>query len=323
MILQPIVDFLVRKKINRIAAISIVLSLAIIFSGLIIALILSQVLQFGNSFPLLVAKSHQLLDSAVEWTSQYFKISTHQIESWISEKNSELLNISSSSIGQTIVITGNVIIVLVLIPVYVFMFLFYQPLLLEFLHKVFKAHNHKDVNEVLVETKSIVQSYLVGLLLEALIVAILNTASLLIIGIDYAILLGIIGAILNVIPYIGGVVATALPMIIALATESAFAAILVLAAYILIQFIDNNYIVPKVVSSKVKINALVSIVIVIAGGALWGVAGMFLSIPLIAIVKVIFDHIESLKPWGYLLGDTMPPLFQLKNFKSLNKKKAE
>ena len=96
-------------------------------------------------------------------------------------------------------------------------------------------------------------------------------------------------------------------MTIALATKSPFYALLVFVAYILVQFIDNNFLVPKIVASKVKINALASIVVVLVGGAMWGIAGMFLSLPLIAILKVIFDRIEPLKPIGFLLGDTLPP----------------
>ncbi|MGZ3920950.1 MAG: AI-2E family transporter, partial [Bacteroidia bacterium] len=146
-----------------------------------------------------------------------------------------------------------------------------------------------------------------GLLIEALVVAILNSAGLLILGIDYAIILGIMGALLNVIPYIGGVIAIALPMIIAFVTkDSVTYPLMVLGIYIVIQFIDNHYIIPSVVASKVKLNALVSMVVVLIGGALWGLPGMFLSIPLTAILKVIFDHVESLKPWGYLLGNIIP-----------------
>ena len=159
-------------------------------------------------------------------------------------------------------------------------------------------------------------------MIEAAIVATLNSVGLLILGIDYAILLGIIGAFLNVIPYIGGLVAVALPMLIALATKtSPFYPLYVLAIYYFIQLIDNNYIVPKIVASKVKINALISILVVLAFGALWGIPGMFLSIPLVGILKVIFDRIESLKPWGFLLGDTMPvmALFNLKIKKETGK----
>ena len=193
------------------------------------------------------------------------------------------------------------------------MILFYQPLLLDFIRRLFAEIHQSQVSEIVTQTKTVIQRYLVGLVIEAVMVATMNSVALLILGIDYAILLGIIGALLNVIPYIGGLVAVALPMMIALVTKStAWYAFYVLAAYYFIQLIDNNYIVPKIVASKVKINALFSIIVVLAGNALWGIPGMFLSIPLLAIVKLIFDHIEPLKPWGFLLGDTMPPLLKIK-----------
>jgi predicted PurR-regulated permease PerM len=80
----------------------------------------------------------------------------------------------------------------------------------------------------------------------------------------------------------------------------------ILIAYVIIQFIDNNILVPRIVSSKVQINALISIIVVLLGGSLWGVPGMFLSIPFVAILKIIFDRVPDLKPWGKLLGDTVP-----------------
>jgi predicted PurR-regulated permease PerM len=209
---------------------------------------------------------------------------------------------------------GSALVVLFLIPVYIFLILFYEPLLLDFIRKLFGEDNKSQVSEIVTKTKSVIQRYLIGLLIEALIVAIMEIAALLVLGIDYAILLGIIGALLNVIPYLGGLVAVALPMMIALATkDSAWYAVYVLVTYYIIQLIDNNYIVPKIVASKVKINALFSIIVVIAGNALWGIPGMFLSIPLLAIVKLIFDHVEPLKPWGFLLGDTMPQILEIKH----------
>ncbi len=157
--------------------------------------------------------------------------------------------------------------------------------------------------------------------IRIIMVATLDTAALLILGIEYALIIGIFGALLNMIPYIGGIVAVAMPMMVALVTKTTpMYAIYVLAAYYFIQLIDNNYIVPKIVASKVKINAFFSIIVVIAGNALWGIPGMFLSIPLLAIVKLICDNIEPLKPWGFLLGDTMPPLLKIKQvFKKINK----
>jgi predicted PurR-regulated permease PerM len=204
---------------------------------------------------------------------------------------------------------------LFLLPVYIFLILFYHPILIEFIRRVFGTDNQIQVNKIITQTKNVIQRYLIGLSIEAVIMATLETTTLLILGIEYALLLGIIGALLNIIPYIGGLVAVALPMIVALATKSsAWYAFYVLAAFYVIQLIDNNFIVPKIVASKVKINALFSIIVVFIGNALWGIPGMFLSIPLLAIVKLVCDNIEPLKPWGFLLGDTMPPLLKIKPF---------
>jgi predicted PurR-regulated permease PerM len=194
----------------------------------------------------------------------------------------------------------------------------------DFIHKLFGKDNKSQVTEIITQTKKVVQQYLVGLVIETAIIAVLEIAALLILGIEYAILLGILGALLNLIPYIGGVVAVALPMMVALATkDTGWYALYVLGIYYFIQIIDNNYIVPMIVASKVKINALFSIIAVIAGNALWGVSGMFLSIPLLAIVKLIFDHIEPMKPWGFLLGDTMPSILKIEPILKTIKKLAK
>ena len=317
-VLSPLVNYLVEKKINRVLAISISLILLCLIIILFIVLLSSQLSLFTESFPKLVDKSYEMLNRTGLWIADNFNVSTQKVNAFIAETKATMLSSGKSLIGVTLITMGSALVVLVLIPVYVFMLLFYQPLLLDFIRKLFKKNNHKEVNDVLSTTKKIIQRYLVALLLEAVIIAVLNSAGLLILGIDYAIVLGIIGAILNVIPYVGGVIAVALPMMVALITKSSSTyTLLVLLVYMIIQFIDNHYIIPKIVASKVKINALVSIIVVLAFGALWGIPGMFLSIPLTAILKVIFDHIDTLKPLGFLLGDTMPSMttFKLKRKK--------
>jgi len=312
-LLHPVVDFFVRLRIRRIVAIVITLFLTILVIGAFGGLLVSQASRFGETWPILVDKFTGILNQTITWASGYFDIKPQVINDWITKTKGELINYISHSIGQTLVIVGSGIVVLFLVPVYIFLILFYEPLLLEFIRRLFDKSNKSQVSEIVTQTKTVIQRYLIGLVIEFVIMATLNSTALLILGIEYAVLLGIIGALLNVIPYIGGIVAVALPMMIALATKSTpWYALYVLAFYYLIQLIDNNYIVPKIVASKVKINALFSIIVVLAGNALWGIPGMFLSIPLLAIVKLIFDHIESLKPWGFLLGDTMPPLLKIK-----------
>ncbi|MFZ4398896.1 MAG: AI-2E family transporter [Bacteroidales bacterium] len=315
-LISPVVKFFVKIRINRVIAIVITLSLTFVIVFALCALLISQLSRFGDSWPVLVDKFTLMLNQASNWASGYFDMSPYKIQKWIKETQSELLNISNARIGQTLFAIGNWIMVLFLVPVYVFIILYYQPLLLNFIRNVFAKSNQHEVSEIVTQTKTLIQRYLIGLVIEAVIVAGLDIAALLVLGIDFAILLGIIGALLNVIPYIGGLVAVALPMIVAIATKSsAWYAIYVLIAYYVIQIIDNNYIVPIIVSSKVKINALFSIIVVFVGNAIWGISGMFLSIPLLAIVKLIFDHVEPLKPWGLLLGDTMPSLIKIPGFK--------
>jgi predicted PurR-regulated permease PerM len=305
-VLSPIVNLLVRKKMKRILAITLTVSVAILVTLTVITLLLSQLSMFTESLPKLLAKFDILLQQVEGWLTGKFNIRVFNVHSWMNETSASVMAGSRSMVGQTLVSIGSVLVVLILIPVYVFMILLYQPILIEFIHKLFSTNKRIAVNAVLSSTKKIIQSYLVGLSVEALIVAVLNVTCLLILGIDYAIFLGAIGAVLNVIPYIGGAIAIILPMLIAFATKTPTHALLVLGSYLFIQFVDNHFIIPKVVASKVKINALVSIIVVLAGGALWGLPGMFLSIPMTAILKVIFDHVEGMKPWGFLLGNIEP-----------------
>lgn len=317
-VLHPIVRYLVYKGMNRIIAIIITLLLFFVIVAGFTLFIISQFGMFSETWPLLVEKITNIINTTIDWIPGYFNISAEKVNTWITETKTDLFNSSSSVIGKTILTVGNALIAIFLVPVYIFLMLYYQPLLLDFIHQLFADNRQSKVTIIVTKTKTVVQSYLVGLFIETILVAILNSVGLLILGIEYAILIGVLGALLNLIPYIGGLIAVAMPMTIALVTkESAWFALYVLGVYYFIQLVDNNYIVPKIVASKVKINALVSIVAVLAGGALWGVAGMFLSIPLIAIIKVICDNIDPLKPVGLLLGDTMP---EITVFKKKSKK---
>ncbi|MDD4921148.1 MAG: AI-2E family transporter [Bacteroidales bacterium] len=312
-VLSPIVDFFVRKKIHRNLSIVLAIFIAFLLIAGLGALIVSQVSQLSDSWPALVDKFTAVLNQSIGSISGYLDVDPKNIHEWIAKTKNELINTSGSALGQTIISVGSGLAVVFLIPVYVFLLIYYQPILLEFIHRVSGKNNQVQVGAVVTQTKTVVQRYLIGLLIEAALVGLLDITALLMLGIDYAILIGVIGALLNVIPYIGGIVAVALPMAIALATKaSPIYALYVLAAYYAIQLVDNHYFVPIIVASKVKINALFSIIVVLAGNALWGIPGMFLSIPLLAIVKLVFDNIEPLKPWGFLLGDTMPPLIKLK-----------
>ena len=304
-VIKPIVDFFIRFKINKIVAIFVAIFVVFLIIAAIFLLLFSQLSKFSESWPILVEQSTNMFSQMITWVSANFDINPEKINNWILKAKDDALNSSNALIGATLMGAGSMLLVLILIPVYVFLFLYYRSQLLEFIFRVFGPLHKSKVSEITTQTQSVIQHYLIGLLIEVAIIATLNSVGLLILGIDFAIMLGIIGALVNLIPFLGGVVAVALPMLVALATKSSpMYALYVLGVYYFIQLIDNNYIVPTIVASKVKINALFSIIIILAGNALWGISGMFLSLPLLAIIKIIFDNIEPLKPWGFLLGNT-------------------
>ncbi|MEO8719915.1 MAG: AI-2E family transporter, partial [Ginsengibacter sp.] len=149
-----------------------------------------------------------------------------------------------------------------------------------------------------------IRSYMVGLLIEMGIVAAANSLGLVLLGIKYAIFFGVLSAVLNVIPYIGMVTATLFTVLVTLTTSDSTSDIVwVIVIFYSIHIVDTNFLVPRIVSSRLRINALISILGVVIGGTLAGIPGLFLSVPAIAFIKIICDQVESLKPWGMLMGD--------------------
>lgn len=258
-VLHPVVIFFMRLRLKRVLAIVVTLVLAFLVIAAFGFLLVSQVSRFGESWPELLEKLSQLLSQTVSWASGYFNIDQQSIDEWIAKTKADVLSSSGSIIGQTLLTAGGMLIIIFLIPVYVFMILFYQPILRDFINQLFSAANQSRVTGVVTQIKTVIQKYLVGLVFEAAIIGTLYTITLLVLGIEYAIMLGIIGALINVIPYLGGIVGVALPMLIALATKpSPWYAVYILVIFYIIQLIDNNFIVPKIVASQVKINALFS-----------------------------------------------------------------
>jgi predicted PurR-regulated permease PerM len=292
------------KVMPKVPAIILTILIAILFLLALFYFLSTQIAGFVNSLPLLKQKLITLLHEVQHWTKSKMGINVDkQVASVTNGFNNGGGDMITNTLGTVVASLG----VVVLIPTYVFMLLYYKPLILDFLFQVFKEENSLRVAEILSETKSAVQSFMIGLLIETAIVCILNSIALLLIGVPSAIVIGVIGGILNILPYIGGIVAIALPVLMVTITREGYTAqLLVIGAYAVIQFVDNNILVPRIVSKKVQINALISIVIVLLGGLLWGISGMFLSIPFIGVLKIIFDRIDDLKPWGRLLGDEVP-----------------
>ncbi|MCF8239638.1 MAG: AI-2E family transporter [Saprospiraceae bacterium] len=302
-LLNPLVTFLIDKRISRILAVSLVLTISSLIISTIIVFISWKVSTLDSGLPELMAKFEILINQMVHWIAKTFHIREWKVNLWITDSRKDLMTESNTAIGLTLTAMSGLLATMILTPVYVFLMLLYKPHLDQFIHRLFAKTNIERLDNVVAEINDIIKKYLSGLFIQFSIVTLFDCAGLLLLGIEYPLVLGIIGGFLNLIPYLGGLVTMVLFAAIALVTKPPIYLLYVIILYGAIQFIDNNIIVPKILGSRVKLNALVSVFAVITGGMLWGIPGMFLSIPLVAILKLVFDLYEPLKPWGFLMGE--------------------
>ena len=296
-LINPLVNRLMRWKVPRIPAIALALLLAIVVIGSVWYFLAVQMMHFTSQLPALEQRTADLVSRVQQNLAK--RIPMDRQNQYIAQAKAGIKPL----IGQTLGSVVGTLTTAFLLPIYTFLLLYYKTLMLNFLYEIFAEENEAEVRTVLQRVRGAIQSYMYGLLIEGLIVATMNTVALFILGVPYAILLGIMGALLNVLPFFGGVLAALLPMVVATITkEGMHTQVWIAISYIVIQFIDNHFLIPYIVSSKVRINALISIVVVLLGGAVWGLSGMFLAIPFIGVLKIIFDRVPELQPWGRLLG---------------------
>lgn len=304
-LLRPLEKRLIKWKVPKVLAIVLTLVIAILFFAGLITFLSTQIASFVKDIPAIKHNLNDLWNQFQHWLSHKFNLSRTEQNKFIQKATADTMD-NIAPVSTLGIVTASIA-TTILIPVYVFLFLYYRTLLLRFIIELFEQEHHENVRGVIQEIRYVVQHYITGLLTETSIVGILNILGLLLIGAPYAFLLGLIAAILNLIPYIGGLIAVFLTSLITFTnTGSITTALWAIIVFMIVQLIDNNFLVPRIIASRVKLNALISIVGVLIGGALCGISGMFLSIPVIAICKVIFDKVEELQPWGKLLGDDIP-----------------
>ncbi len=316
-LLRPVVSFLSSKLLfpHVIAVLTSVIFAVLIVTGVIV-FVSFQVKEITDDWGHIQTNLDIHYHNIQRWVSNRFDISYSEQEKYIREVTKESLPGSNETMGNTLSSFGGFFFNCIVIPFYTFLILLYRNLFIKFLSKLFKEEHQHTLKEILFEIKYAVRGFLVGLMIEMLIVSSLTSIGLMIVGVPFAVLLGVITGILNIIPYIGILFAALLSIVATLTGTADISLVIgVLVVNGIVQLIDNNILVPMIVSSKVKINALVSIIGIVIGGVIAGIAGMFLAIPMIAVLKVIFDRIEPLEPWGFLMGDDLPKTFEWKKLK--------
>lgn len=306
-VLLPVYRFLKRNKIPEFIAIFLSILLMIIVICIIMFFIASQVTPLIKNFAQIKENITNHINAISAWFSEKTSISTTQQAAFIDKQTSKFIDSAGNFITGTASSLGTVLIFFGLLPVYTFLILYYKNILRKFVFQWFRSNAHPKVEEVIHETELIIQSYIGGLLIQITYITILLGGSLMLFGIKHAMLIGIIFGILNLIPYIGALFGNLIGVLLTLSSSPVLSPVItVLVVIAIVQFLDNNILMPAIVGSKIKINALASLAGVFVGGALAGIPGMFLALPLIAILKIIFDHTEQFKQWGILFGDDKP-----------------
>ena len=303
-LLLPIANLFEKIRLPRAMAALLSVLFALLIIGLIIYLLSSQVIAFLNDIPSIKIHLAEHYDTLQHWIQQRFNISATQQKSLVNTATAGMQDSGIGYIKQTLFTVTETFAFLIFTLIYSFLILYYRHIIRNFLFAVFGGPHKGNINEVITGTQQVIKNYMTGLVIEMVIVSTCNSIIFLVIGIKYAIFLGVLTGILNIMPFIGiysGMIFTALITLTTAASMSQIAWIFI--GLLGVHFVDSNFLMPRIVGSKVKINGLITILGAISGGLLIGIPGVFFALPTIAILKIIFDRIEAMKPWGILLGD--------------------
>lgn len=302
-LLYPIALFFEKKlRLPRGISASLAILLLVAVVWIVLYVVGSQISGLASDWPQLKTQISQSVDDLSQWVQHVFHIDTSKQISYVHSTTQKLMETGGEVAGQTVGVVSGLVLFYVFIIVFTLLILLYRNILIRFIEWVFSAEYTAIVHDIVQNIQSILRQYILGLLLEMLVVACIACTCFLVIGIKYAVLLGIIVALFNLIPYVGIFTALVLSALITFATGNVNQVFWVVVCVIGIHLTDSNFLMPTIVGSKVKLNALISFLGIVLGEMIWGLSGMFLSIPIMAILKIVFDRVESLKPWGYLMG---------------------
>ncbi|KFC20274.1 AI-2E family transporter [Chryseobacterium sp. FH1] len=311
-LLMPLSRFM-EKRLRFPRSLSSILAslLALAIIGGVIYVLSLQVAKLANDWPSFQKQFVDLIDDLQGWISRTFGVRRKDQLLYLNDTAKKSISTGTAILERALKSIGYVLMLTGFTFLFTLFFLLYRTHLLKFLVASFSETYHKTVFEIIDNIQFMVKKYLVGLFLQMLIVTILSLIAYTIIGVKYNFMLAILTGILNILPYIGILIALLIGALITFATAGISHVLFIVIAIVVIHAIDGNIIMPRVVGSKVKINSLIVIIGLVIGEMLWGIAGMLLTIPILAILKIIFDRVEGLQSWGFLMGeDDDVPLFK-------------
>ncbi len=320
LLLKP-ANFLENKlHFSRAIAAGVAVLLFITSCAAIVYLLGSQISDLSQEWPALKSQLTDLFHNLQMWLQNAFRIKMATQTEYIDTTTHKVLESGGTLIERTVLSISSIVLLLVFVLIYTFFILLYRRHLMRFLVAAFTEKYISIIYDISEQIKYIIRKYITGLFFQMVIVVVLAGLVFWLLGIKYVILLALLVGVLNLIPYVGIFTALLISMLITFATSDGSHALYVGITVICIHLIDSNFLMPKIVGSQVKINPLIVILGVVIGEIMWGIPGMFLSVPYIAIGKVIFDRVDSLNAWGILLGDEEHDTVKEKSFLNRFKK---
>jgi predicted PurR-regulated permease PerM len=292
------------KKTGRAGSSTICTFIVMISLLVILGVAAWQITVFFEDLPLVRERATELFDKAKSWVYERFSISPSKQESLLNKQLKQLNETTGSFVTNMVGSLASAATTVVLSLLFTFLFLYNKERYESFFVRLFKEQEPGKVKSIVAKISQVSEQYLLGRTYSILILFVCYTIGLLIIGIKNALLLAAVASLLTIIPYAGTIVGSIFPVMMAIVTEDSFQPVLWTAALMItIQALDNYFIEPYIVGGEVNLSAMATIVIIVCGGLIWGVAGTILFIPLLGIVKIVCDNVEPLKPYGFLVGD--------------------
>jgi predicted PurR-regulated permease PerM len=302
-LLHPLVRFFERIRFPRALASLVALLLFLVLIAGLFYFFSKQLSRLTRDLPAIQHKLSDRIQDVQDWINDKYHINNSQQADYAGKTVNGMLNAAVNSAATTFVGIAETVVLTIFIFVFTFFILFQRRLFMRFALALFDEAHNKRVSVIVSKVRLLIYNYVLGLLMEMLVLMVLIFASLKIIGIRYALFLSVIAAILNIIPYFGIYISMALAVLVTVTYASGGGVLAVIIVFLAAHFVDANVILPRIVGGQVKMNPFLTLLAVLVGHLVWGIPGMFLFVPLMAMIRLISEEIPSMKPWAILIGE--------------------
>ena len=296
----PLCKWLEKRKVPKAIAVIICLLVLLITITGVSALLTWQINELTKDFSLLSEKIVEIINRIQKYIFTNFGLTAKRQSELLSNEQFSITGIMQLVAGSLASVLANFILVLA----YIFLFLYFRTHIRSFILKLIPQVQQTEIKKMLSSIINVSQQYLLGLTKMIVCLWIMYGIGFSLIGVKNALFFAILCGLLEIVPFIGNLTGTTLTVLVAIVQGAGLPLVAsIIGVYMLVQLIQEWILSPLILGPQVKINAFTTIVALVLGELIWGIAGIFLAIPLIGMFKIVCDHIESLKPYGFLIGE--------------------